>query len=730
MNGESFEPQVSPSVRRRPRLRTGGFLFVLTTTGFAAAGQNQWALTGGGSWNNTNNWSAGAIPNAAGASVLIGPGLLSAPTITLGSLTRVGDLTLDSGLNISVIGTSASRLTFAESPLTSEALLAALGGGSHSVSHVGLESNLRVDVDSGTAMNWSGAVYGANRTIRKTGGGLLEVASGTSLSQLTQTLWNIEGGTVLFGGGSIGGSGSISNSLALDGGTAQFAGVGLSVLQGGWNFGAGGGTVAVGSGRIIQVTGPVSGSGTFTKTGAGSLAFTGTSGSTFSGDVRFLEGSIYAYAAGGGSREYIIRGAYEDVPTARYFINGQSSTANLVRNLTFENGRTNVVTATINLAANARGGIAASGPGTVVDVENFIQSADAANQTLYLSTRNGGVLILGAGANIDSALATGDGRTSQYWDDGTGQLRLAPGFVADYAPGDPATGWTGLDVFGGTLVSSESRNLPEFLRFNAPRVAAENRWITVNEAQAYASAAAFNGNTRITTVTDLTLTGASAQVGVQLTKDGPGTLVLASSTNAGPVNPIAGPVLLAVEEGTLQAGLQYPSAANLNVTVSAGATVTGDGRMGTLAVSGTVAPGRPGMDFASLTSVGVALDGQATFEVDLGTDPVTDVDRLVVEGAIFLDGQLSVTLLAEPTPFVEYVIVDNRFILPVIGTFDQGSSVSADFGGITYPFDILYNGGDGNDVILLTVVPEPGAASLALLGAGVWLLGRRAARRK
>ena len=48
--------------------------------------------------------------------------------------------------------------------------------------------------------------------------------------------------------------------------------------------------------------------------------------------------------------------------------------------------------------------------------------------------------------------------------------------------------------------------------------------------------------------------------------------------------------------------------------------------------------------------------------------------------------------------------------------------------GDTVQFQINYAGGDGNDVVLTTVVPEPGTLSLAALaGAGLVLRRRRRA---
>jgi hypothetical protein len=80
-----------------------------------------------------------------------------------------------------------------------------------------------------------------------------------------------------------------------------------------------------------------------------------------------------------------------------------------------------------------------------------------------------------------------------------------------------------------------------------------------------------------------------------------------------------------------------------------------------------------------------------------------------------------------PDPGQVFTIIDNRFAGPVVGYFaasnyPEGALVTPLDGG-DVRFRISYTGGDGNDVTL-TVVPEPGALSIA---GGCWLAlcGRR-----
>ena len=75
-------------------------------------------------------------------------------------------------------------------------------------------------------------------------------------------------------------------------------------------------------------------------------------------------------------------------------------------------------------------------------------------------------------------------------------------------------------------------------------------------------------------------------------------------------------------------------------------------------------------------------------------------------------------------------MIDNTSALPIAGTF-AGFAEDAEFDLGANRFRISYTGGDGNDLTLTNVIPEPSSA--CLLGISVLLLGvtrrtRRAAR--
>ena len=103
-------------------------------------------------------------------------------------------------------------------------------------------------------------------------------------------------------------------------------------------------------------------------------------------------------------------------------------------------------------------------------------------------------------------------------------------------------------------------------------------------------------------------------------------------------------------------------------------------------------------------------------------------ERVFLSSESFSNNPLSVVLGAgfAPAPGQQFTLIDDRFIGPITGTFRDLPEGARFFEG-GYEFAITYAGDDGNDVVL-TAVPEPGAAGAVAGMLAAWLL-RRARRR-
>ena len=141
------------------------------------------------------------------------------------------------------------------------------------------------------------------------------------------------------------------------------------------------------------------------------------------------------------------------------------------------------------------------------------------------------------------------------------------------------------------------------------------------------------------------------------------------------------------------------------VTINSGATLGGTGTVGAITSnSGTVSPGTstPGM----LTAAGdLNLSSGSTFSVALdGLTPGTGYSQLTVSGTVTLDNAtLDATALPMATGNNQFMIIDNTGSSPVSGIFaghPEGTEVTIS----NQPYQISYKGGDGNDVVLTSLV--------------------------
>jgi outer membrane autotransporter protein len=178
-----------------------------------------------------------------------------------------------------------------------------------------------------------------------------------------------------------------------------------------------------------------------------------------------------------------------------------------------------------------------------------------------------------------------------------------------------------------------------------------------------------------------------------LTKTGAGTLVLTNdNTYTGDTVVKAGKLVV---NGSIQS----------NVFLMGG-TLGGSGQIGTLMlIDGTLAPGN---SIGTMTVNGdFSLGSGTVYEVEVNAAGKSD--QVVVMGTVSLAGALSV--LAENgtyAPSTKYTIIDNDKSDAVTGSF---SSLKTNFAFLDP--SVVYNGGDGNDVVLTLTRNEVSAASFA-----------------
>lgn len=211
------------------------------------------------------------------------------------------------------------------------------------------------------------------------------------------------------------------------------------------------------------------------------------------------------------------------------------------------------------------------------------------------------------------------------------------------------------------------------------------------------------------------------------TKLGPGDLLLAG----GPNNLVA---VTRVRTGRLFVHVEHGS---LTIEVHPGATLGGDGTVGTLSVFGTVAPN------TTLTSGAAFFEPGSTFQVvALGTLADLQYDRLRVTTrpmavpplVVLREPTLEFFLGFEAPVGSEFMIIQNDGSEPVQGQF-HGLPEGATFGSLGFfagrSFRITYVGGDGNDVVV-TRIDDPvfvfaiGAADLQVYVSQADAVGQQA----
>ena len=152
-----------------------------------------------------------------------------------------------------------------------------------------------------------------------------------------------------------------------------------------------------------------------------------------------------------------------------------------------------------------------------------------------------------------------------------------------------------------------------------------------------------------------------------------------------------------VTNGTLMVNnLIHPGSV---VMAYAGATLDGIGTVGIVSNLGGTVQGNLYMNR-------LVMNTASTFKVTLsGTNVVSQYGQLNVSESIVLAGTLALTLNFAPVPGQTFTILNNTSGSPITGQFACGRKVSGTFDGKTYWLTVNYNGGSGNNDIVLTCIP-------------------------
>jgi len=180
--------------------------------------------------------------------------------------------------------------------------------------------------------------------------------------------------------------------------------------------------------------------------------------------------------------------------------------------------------------------------------------------------------------------------------------------------------------------------------------------------------------------------------------------------SVGAVNVASG---LTVDEGQLLAP---------EVNVVAGGHLSGNGfvlsRVNVNA-GGTLHAGDP---LGSMVVSSLGLKPGSHFAEQMDGSTVGSFNQAVVGSVDIDESNLDLLLGFKPTVGSSYTILENIGSSPVVGTFanlPQEGVAQAQYLGQTYAFQINYQGGDGNDIVLTNVaVPEP-ASGCVVLGCGI-----------
>lgn len=218
--------------------------------------------------------------------------------------------------------------------------------------------------------------------------------------------------------------------------------------------------------------------------------------------------------------------------------------------------------------------------------------------------------------------------------------------------------------------------------------------------------------------------GNGATSGVTVTGDG--TLFLPKATNAiADTITVQGGAELTVA-GSILAPIIIESTGTLSGFTNSGGDTGEQLNAVSILAGGVLAPGFAGDDDTGrldVASLNLAAGGQLA--IDLGGMGAGEFDQIVSTSTVTLDGDLSLNFFGGYVPIEgdTFTLILNNGFDPLAGAGFNGIADETPFQFMGYTFEVDYGGGDGNDVTLTVLVPEPGSA--VLLMGGSFLLARR-----
>ncbi len=734
-------------------LINGGAIGLASVT--LASGKTLTLTSNGASGAVTDDNGAAANVTISGASTLVisaaaGVGSLADPIETAVANWEVaggtGGVFLSDADGVTVAGvggvSGSSILLTADGLLTVSSAVSAVSG---TVTLVADDLELAAAVTGGTGVTLRPLDAGTAITLGTAGAGL--VLSDTELDFVSTSETLVVGDAAINGTATVNEAISTSGTSLLSvvaGGTLTFSGTGSIVENTLLSLTAGSIVVGTNVGVIEASAATVS---VTTTTGAIATAAdpltvnaaTGLSLATSGNQNAFVDTTTGATltSANAGSGTVTLRGGTFTAGASDVVDNATSLSLDGVA-VTYALGATSDTVGGLRVNSASPSGI--TGSGTITSLSAFDLQAGTIGANLAgsvaVNKTGAGVVRLAGTNSFTGALTISEGEvrlqsagaipTGTFVDltDGTapvsrltlevaaniGGLQGVANSVVDLNGFQLSTNVAGTDrTFAGNLVGGAGSNL---VKTGAAR-------LTLTGANTYAGTTAVNGGTL--RIGDGTASGALGNLGVTLANGttlefspsaagynvgngitGTGTTTIRQLTGRTTLHNTNSVTNTIVDGGRLEVGGGTPGSLTSSVTVNALGTLGGTGSItGNVSGTGTVSPGTsPGI----LTINGnFSNSGTLAFEVNAtGATAGTDYDRLVVNGTVDISGatlSFSGTAAGVATNALLTLIAnDGVDDVTAAGTLPTNGTL-VNINGVN--FRVYYNGGDGNDVVLV-----------------------------